>query len=81
MMRGIFGAPEMRGEVQEYYAGLMKKGFDLQDFQDFLRKNVLDAKYLKGEDFAKWVGSYNRLHAGVINKAGWAKESTARLGK
>jgi putative tricarboxylic transport membrane protein len=81
MMRGIFGPPEMPKEAQEYYAGLMKRVLDLQDFQKFLAKNVLDAKYLKGDDFAKWVGNYNQLHKEVMTKAGWAKKTTASLSK
>lgn len=74
MMRGIFGPPGMSKEAREYYAGLMKKVFDLKEFQDFLGKNVLDAKYLKGDDFGKWVEGYNAVHVEVMNKAGWAKK-------
>ena len=81
MMRGIFGPPDMPKEAREFYAGLMKKVFDLRDFQGFLGKNVLDAKYLKGDDFAKWVEKYNKLHVEVMNKAGWAKDTTARLSR
>ncbi len=74
MMRGVFGPPGMSNEAQEYYAGLLKKVFDLKDFQGFLGKNVLDAKYLKGDDFGKWVAKYNEVHVEVMNKAGWAKK-------
>jgi tripartite-type tricarboxylate transporter receptor subunit TctC len=81
MMRGIFGPPDMPKEAQEYYAGLIKKVFDLREFQDFLKKNVLDAKYLKGDAFGKWVEEYNSIHLEVMNNAGWAKEATARLKK
>ena len=81
MMRGIFGPPDMPKEAREYYAGLMKKVFDLKDFQDFLHKNVLDAKYLKGDDFAKWVANYNQVHVQVMTKAGWAHERTAMINR
>lgn len=73
MMRGIFGPPGMSEEAREYYEGLMKKVFDLPDFQSFLAKNVLDAKFLKGDEFGKWVEKYNAVHVEVMNKAGWAK--------
>jgi putative tricarboxylic transport membrane protein len=74
MMRGVFGPPGMSKEAREYYEGFLKKVFDLKDFQDFLDKNVLDAKYLKGDDFGKWVEGYNAVHVEVMNKAGWAKK-------
>lgn len=74
MMRGIFGPPNMSKDAQEYYAGLLKKVFDLKEFQNFLDKNVLDAKYMKGEEFGKWVEKYNSVHIEVMNKAGWAKQ-------
>lgn len=74
MMRGVFGPPGMSKEAEDYYAGLLKKVFDLKDFQDFLDNNVLDAKYLKGDDFGKWVEQYNAVHVEVMNKAGWAKK-------
>ncbi len=81
MMRGIFAPPDISKEAEEYYAGVMKKVFDLKEFQSFLHKNVLEPKYLKGAAFAKWVEKYNQVHVGVMNKAGWAKETTARLKK
>ena len=81
MMRGIFGPPDMPKEAREYHAGLMKKVYDLKEFQDFLTRNVLDARYLKGNDFASWVKKYNETHVEVMTKAGWAKETTARSSK
>ncbi len=74
MMRGIFGPPNMSKDAREYYEGLLKKVFDLKDFQEFLDKNVLDAKYMKGDEFGKWVEKYNSVHVGVMGKAGWAKK-------
>lgn len=74
MMRGIFGPPGMSKPAQDYYAELLKKVFDLKDFQDFLDTNVLDPKFLKGDDFGKWVDGYNAIHVEVMNKAGWAKK-------
>ncbi len=73
MMRGIFGPPKMPAEASAYYAGLMKKVFDLKDFQQFLDKNVLDAKYLAEAEFGRWVAGYNDVHVDVIKKAGWGK--------
>jgi len=73
MMRGIFGPPKMPAEAREYYAGLMRKVFDLKEFQGFLEKNVLDPNYLAGDEFGRWVAGYNDVHDQVMRKAGWAK--------
>lgn len=73
MMRGIFGPPNMPKEAREYYAGLLKKVFNLKDFQGFLDKNVLDPKYIAGDEFGRWVAGQSELHEQIIGKAGWAK--------
>jgi tripartite-type tricarboxylate transporter receptor subunit TctC len=73
MIRGIFGPPKMPKDAQEYYARLMKKVFDLKEFQEFLEKNVLAPDFLTGPEFAKWLDGYNDLHKEVMTKAGWLK--------
>jgi tripartite-type tricarboxylate transporter receptor subunit TctC len=73
MIRGIFGPPKMPKEAQEYYTGLMKKVFELKEFQEFLGKNVLSPTFLTGPEFAKWLDGYNELHKDVMTKAGWLK--------
>lgn len=73
MMRGIFGPPAMPAEAREYYIGLMKKVFDLKDFQEFLDRNVLDPKFIAGDEFGKWVAEQHVIHENVMRKAGWAK--------
>ena len=73
MMRGIFGPPNMPAEAREYHAALMKRVFDLKEFQEFLDKNVLDPKYLAGDEFGRWVGGYHDVHDQVMRKAGWVK--------
>ncbi len=73
MMRGIFGPPKMPADARTYYAGLMKKVFDLKEFQEFLNKNVLDPKFMTGDEFGRWVAGYHDLHEQVMGKAGWAK--------
>ena len=73
MIRGIFGPPKMPEEAQAYYATLMKKVFDLKEFQDFLSKNVLDPTFKTGPEFAKWLDGYNELHKEIMTKAGWLK--------
>ncbi len=73
MIRGIFAAPGIPKEVQEYYVGLMKKVFDLPDFQKFLKDNVLDPTFMSGPEFLKWLEGYDTMHREVMTQAGWVK--------
>jgi tripartite-type tricarboxylate transporter receptor subunit TctC len=73
MMRGIFGPPNMPAEARQYYIGLLRKVFDLKDFQDFLDKNALDASFKPGDEFGTWVAEQHVVHERVMRKAGWAK--------
>jgi putative tricarboxylic transport membrane protein len=73
MMRGIFGPPSMPAEARQYYIDLLRKVFDLMDFQQFLDKNALDANFKSGDDFGRWVAEQHEVHERVMRKAGWAK--------
>jgi tripartite-type tricarboxylate transporter receptor subunit TctC len=63
----------MPAEAREYYSGLLKKVFDLPEFQAFLDKNVLDPRFMAGDEFGRWVAGQHELHEQIIRKAGWVK--------
>ncbi|MGH7263637.1 MAG: Bug family tripartite tricarboxylate transporter substrate binding protein [Candidatus Rokuibacteriota bacterium] len=71
MMRGILGPPGMPAEARDYYAGLMRKVYDLKEFQDHLYKGVLDPQFMSGDEFARWIADQHTLHDQIIKKAGW----------
>jgi len=73
MLRGIFGPGKMPADARDYYAGLLRKVFDLPDFQGFLEKNVLDPRFMGPEEFGRWVAGQHELHEQIIKKAGWVK--------
>jgi tripartite-type tricarboxylate transporter receptor subunit TctC len=73
MLRGIFGPAKMPADAREYYSGLLKKVFDLPEFQGFLDKNVLDPRFMAGDEFGRWVAGQHELHEQIIRKAGWVK--------
>lgn len=73
MLRGIVGPGKMPAEARQYYTGLLKKVFDLADFQAFLDKNVLDPQFMSGDEFGRWLAGQHDLHEQVIKKAGWVK--------
>lgn len=73
MIRGIFAPPGISRDAQEYYVGLMKKVFNLPEFQKFLKDNVLDPTFMSGPEFVKWLEGYEAMHRDVMTRAGWAK--------
>ncbi len=73
MIRGIFGPPNMPKEAQEYYVGLMRKVFELKEFQEFLGKNVLAPEFKSGPELVAWLDQYHELHKSIMTKAGWLK--------
>ncbi len=73
MIRGIFGPPNMPKEAQEYYADLMRKVFELKEFQEFLSKNVLAPEFKTGPELVAWLDQYHELHKDIMTKAGWLK--------
>lgn len=73
MIRGIFAPPGIPGEAQEYYVGLMKRVFNLPDFQKFLKDNVLDPTFMSGPEFVRWLEGYEAMHREVMTQAGWVK--------
>jgi len=73
MIRGIFGPPKMPAEAQEYHVGLMRKVFDLPEFQAFLGKNVLAPEFKSGPELMAWLDKYNELHKEIMTNAGWLK--------
>jgi len=73
MLRAVFGPPNMPKEAVAYHAGLLKKVFDLPEFQQFLDKNVLDPVYMGPDELGKWIVGQHELHEDIITKAGWVK--------
>ena len=73
MLRAVFGTPNMPKEAVAYHAGVLKKVFDLPEFQKFLDENVLDPVYMGPEELGKWIVGQHELHEDIITKAGWVK--------
>ncbi|MGH2659359.1 MAG: hypothetical protein ACRDHS_06765 [Actinomycetota bacterium] len=63
----------MPKEAVAYHAGILKKVFDLSEFQKLLDENVLDPVYMGPEELGKWIVGQHELHEEIITKAGWVK--------
>ncbi len=70
MMRGLFGPPNMPAEALKYYTGILQKVYKSKEFQDYLQKNGLNASWLTGPEFTKWLTEQDALHAKYLATVG-----------
>ena len=55
MLRGIFGAPNITKDQQDFFVGVLKKVTETPEWQKYVTDNGLQAAYLSGPEFVKWV--------------------------
>jgi tripartite-type tricarboxylate transporter receptor subunit TctC len=70
-MRAVVAAPGISKEDQQWLIGLFKQVYDSPDWQEFLQKNALDAKFVSGDEFSKFLTDFEKLHKEMMDKAGW----------
>jgi putative tricarboxylic transport membrane protein len=74
MLRGIFGAPGISKEVQDWYIDLMKKVSETPEWVEFTAKGGLKRAFLKGQDFITWLESTEALHKDLMDQGGLLKK-------
>ncbi len=73
MLRGIFAAPGVAKEVQDYYVGLMKKVTESADWKKYVTDNALKADFMSGPEFVKWLEKAEALHKDLMSKGNLLK--------
>jgi tripartite-type tricarboxylate transporter receptor subunit TctC len=74
MLRGIFGAPGMPREAQEWYASLLHKVTATPEWTEFTDKGGLKRAFLTGPDFVQWLESTEVLHRDLMTAGGLLKK-------
>ena len=74
MLRGIFGAPGITKEQQDFYVNVLKKVTETPEWIKYIAENGLKAAYLTGPDYVKWVGEQEILHKDLMAKGGLLKK-------
>ena len=74
MLRGIFAAPGISQDVQEYYAGLMKRVTETAEWKKYITENALKGEYMTGAPYVKWLGEAEALHKDLMAKGGLLKK-------
>lgn len=72
MLRAFFLPPETTAEQAAYYAGLLKKISDTQEWKDYLAKQALKGDYRTGQDFVKFLEQDEAKHKTLMEEAGLA---------
>ncbi|MBI3024587.1 MAG: tripartite tricarboxylate transporter substrate binding protein [Candidatus Tectomicrobia bacterium] len=74
MLRGIFAAPGIPKEAQEYYVGLMKRISETADWKKYITDSALKGQFMTGPEYVKWLGEAEALHRDLMTKAGLIKK-------
>ena len=74
MLRGIFGAPGITKEQQEYYVNVMKKVTETPEWQKYVSDMGLKAAYLSGPDYVKWLEEKDKITKELMAKGNLLKK-------
>jgi len=74
MLRGIFGAPGITKEQQEYYLNVMKKVTETPEWQKYVSDMGLKAAYLSGPDYVKWLEEKEKITKDLMAKGNLLKK-------
>ena len=68
MLRGIFGAPGITKEQQDFYVDCLKKATETPEWKKYISDMGLKGAFLSGPDYAKWVGEQEAIHKELMTK-------------
>jgi len=74
MLRGIFAAPGIKKEQQDFYVDCLKKVTETPEWKKYVSDMGLKAAFLSGADYVKWVGEQEALHKDLMTKGGLIKK-------
>ena len=74
MLRGIFAAPGLKQEQQDFFVDCLKKVTETPEWKKYVSDMGLKAAFLSGADYVKWVGEQEALHKDLMTKGGLIKK-------
>ena len=74
MLRGIFAAPGIPKDVQDWYVNLLKKVTETPEWKKFTDDGGLKRAFLTGPDYVKWLEPTENLHKDLMTKGGLIKK-------
>lgn len=74
MLRGIFGAPGITKEQQEYYVSVMEKVTETPEWKKYISDMGLKGAFLTGSDFVKWLEEKDKASKDLMAKGNLLKK-------
>jgi putative tricarboxylic transport membrane protein len=74
MLRGIFAAPGITKEQQDYYVNMMKKVTETAEWKKYIEDNGLKPALLAGPDYVKWLEEKEVLTKDLMAKGNLLKK-------
>jgi putative tricarboxylic transport membrane protein len=74
MLRGIFAAPGITKEQQDFYVDCLKKATETPEWKKYVSDMGLKAAFLSGPEYVKWVGEQEAIHKELMTKGGLIKK-------
>ncbi|HEX9870581.1 MAG TPA: tripartite tricarboxylate transporter substrate-binding protein [Candidatus Tectomicrobia bacterium] len=74
MLRGLFGAPGIPKEAQDWYIDLLQKVTETPEWVEFADKGGLKRGFLTGPEFATWLELADRTHKDLMTAGGLLKK-------
>ncbi|MBI5277133.1 MAG: tripartite tricarboxylate transporter substrate binding protein [Burkholderiales bacterium] len=71
MLRGIFMAPGVTKDQQEFFIGLLKKVRETPEWKDYMEKGAFNQTYMDGEKYFNWLGQAEQRHRELMKEAGF----------
>ena len=73
MLRGIFGAPDIPKEAQDWYIDLLKKVTETPEWVEFTDKGGLKRSFLTGPELTIWLELMATIHKNLMAEGGLLK--------
>lgn len=71
MPRAVYLPPGVPAEATAYWAGVLKKVFETQDWQEYITRTSQSATFLAGDEFKKFIGMDSDRSRKVFEEQGW----------
>lgn len=68
--RGMVGPPNMPANVKAYWEGVLGKMVKTTDWQEYLKKDLLEDGFMVGADLMKFTDSYTNQMRGILKEGG-----------
>jgi putative tricarboxylic transport membrane protein len=74
MLRGIFAAPDITKEQQQFYVDVLKKVTETPEWKKYVTDNGLKGAFLSGPEFVKWLESKDAMTRDLMAKGNLLKK-------